>query len=165
DVGSEHDMYRISRLDSVAGWARAEMTNAEPGSRFAGTRKTLFVSETSPVLSVCYRLPPNADDLSIESCLSPDYYGLLRKGRGGLIPYNGSRWRGFRLDEAAVWIALAPGERTGWAAPSKPEVGHGMNVRLHSKDRHFHLLIGCGPADDGALRSFGLPEETQPGED
>jgi starch synthase len=165
DVGFERDSYRISRLGSEARWARTEMTNVEPGSRLFGTRKTVLVSETSPVLSVCYRLPPDAGDQSIKSCLSPDYSGLLREGRCGLMPYDGAWWRGFRLDDAAVWMALAPDERTEWATPSKHDVGHGMNVRLLSKDRHFHLLIGCGPVEDEALRSFGLLKESEEGED
>ena len=165
DVGFERDVYRISRLDSVAGRVRAELSNAEPGSRLFGTRKTVSVSDTHPVLSVCYRLPPTAGDLSVESCLSPDYYRLLREGRRELMPYDDARWRGFRLGDAAVWIALVPEERTEWTTPSRREVGHGMNVRLLSKDRHFHLLIGCGPIDEEALRSFGLPKESEPGED
>ena len=165
DVGFERDMYRVSRLDSGARWVRAEMTNAEPGSRLFGARKAVLVSETDPVLSVCYRLPPNAGDLCVESCLSPDYYRLLREGRRELMPYEGAGWRGFRLDAAAVWIALAPGERTEWTTPSRPDVAHGMNVRLFSKDRHFHLVIGCGPAKDEALRSFGLLKDSEQGED
>jgi hypothetical protein len=165
DVGFERDMYRVSGIDSAARRVRTEMTNAEPGSRLFGARKTVLVPETNPVLSVCYRLPPDAGDLAIESCLSPDYYRLLREGRRDLVPYDGARWRGFRLADAAVWIALAPEERTEWATPSRPDVGHGMNVRLFSKDRHFHLLIGCGPAEDEAHRSFGLLTESEPGED
>ncbi|HEX2090452.1 MAG TPA: hypothetical protein VHI54_11095 [Actinomycetota bacterium] len=165
DVGFERDLYLVSRVDSGARWVRAEMTNVERGSRLFGARKAVVVSKTNPVLSVCYRLPANAGDLAIDSCLSPDYYRLLREGRRELMPYDGAWWRGFRLDDAAVWIAPAPEERTEWIDPAGPDVGHGMNVRLLSKDSHFHLVIGCGRADNEALRSFGLLKESEPGED
>ncbi len=94
----------------------------------------------------------------VESCLSPDYYRLLREGRRGLSSFDGRHRRGFTLGDVAVWIALAPDESTAWTTPGRPDVGHGMNVRVLAQDRHFHLSIGCGRFDEEDPGTFGLPE-------
>ena len=163
DVGFEQDEYQPSRLPSGGGSVSAEITNVERGSALFGARKTVALNQTA--LSVAYRLPAGAPALSVESCLSPDYYRLLREGYRGVAPYDGSRRRGFRFGDAAVWIALTPGERTAWTDPGHARVGHGMNVRLVADASHFHLSIGCGLVDDEASRTLGLNEMGKPRED
>ena len=165
DVGFERDVYQASRVDSTPGWVRAEMTNIQPGSRLFGARKTVMLAETLPVLAVCYRLPPGVGDLSVVSCLSPDYYRLLRESGRRLERHDGPWWCGYRFDDAAVWIAPAPGEPTRWTVGERLEAGHGMNVALLSKSSHFHLLIGCGPATGEAREAFGLLDRLERGED
>jgi starch synthase len=165
DVGFECDAYRTSIRDPRQGSVRARMTNVQRGSLLFGARKTLVLTENVPVLSVCYRLPADATEISVESCLSPDYYRLLREGPRGLTRYDGPRRRGFRFGDAAVWIALTPGERTAWTKPAHPRVGHGMNVQLLAETSHFHLSIGCGPVDDEAGGASGLLERAGQGED
>jgi starch synthase len=149
DASGEDDVYRVSSVRSDRGTLETEMTNLERASLLFGARKTVTLTETHSFVSVCYRLPPTADGVSVGSCLSPDYYRLLREGGGGLMPYDGPRRRGFRLGDVAVWVALAADERTAWENPAQPRVGHGMNVRLHDDDSHFHVLIGSGLVNDG----------------
>ena len=165
DVGFEHDEYCLSSLDPCRGSHRAQMNNVQRGSALLGARKTVSVTEAGSVLSVCYRLPEGATDLSVETCLSPDYYRLLREGQRGLVPYDGPLWRGFRVGDAAVWVALTPDERTAWAEPAHPRAGHGMNVRLRAQATHFHVAIGCGLADGEERRISGLLERAGQEED
>jgi hypothetical protein len=114
----------------------------------------LLLSAAAPVLAVCYELPEGVEELSVEACLSPDYYRLLREGRRGMRPYGGDGWRGFRNGPAAVWLARVPGESTAWETPPTREAGHGLNVRLRARTRHFHLLLGCGETDDERCREL-----------
>ncbi|MDP8956380.1 MAG: hypothetical protein M3N24_05410 [Actinomycetota bacterium] len=146
DVGFEHDEYGASVLDSGQASLRVEVRNVQWGSRLFGARKAFALRRSDPVLSVCYRLPADAGRVCVESCLSPDYFRLLREGPRDLRRYDGRRRRGFRFGEAAVWIELKPGERTMWTNPIHARVGHGMNVRLLAEASHFHMVVGCGLA-------------------
>ena len=96
----------------------------------------------------CYQLPTGQDELEIESCLSPDYYRLLREARRGLHPYHGQTWSGFDNNGISAWVGLDPAENTTWGEPGEMPAGHGLNVRIHAHTSHFHVLIGCRPTDD-----------------
>jgi starch synthase len=152
DVGFEHDRYAVAELGTGDQYAFAELVNVEEESPLQGTRKTLLLPASAPVLLVCYQLAAHVNGLVTESCLSPDYYRLLREGRAGLSARAGLGWRGFSNWGVTAWIALADDEATAWTAPERSEAGHGLNLRLRSHDVHFHLLIGCGEAGEAELR-------------
>ena len=156
DVGFEHDEYRVSSVESVDRSWYAEMTNVQEGSALFGTRKALRLAETIPALSICYRLPSHVSDVSVESCLSPDYLSLLREGSRNLAPCDGPRRRGFLAGDTSVWVQLLPGERTDWTQPPQPRVSHGVNVRVLARTTHFHLTIGCGRTGAEAGETFSL---------
>lgn len=145
DVGLEHEPWRIAETGER--WARME---AEGELR--GARKTLVVARDAPALVVCYELPAGGAPFATEACLSPDYLSLLRDGRGGIQRCGGTRWRGFRNGSGAVWLAHAADEPVRFTAPARQDTGHGLNVRVEADTTHFHLLIGCGPADDRRCR-------------
>jgi starch synthase len=134
DVGFEHDRYAVAELGTGDGFAFARLLNVEDESPLRGTLKSFLLPASAPVLVVCYQLAEHLNGLVTESCLSPDYYNLLRNGG------------------VTVWIGLADDEATAWAAPDQPDAGHGLNLRLRSHDLHFHLLIGCGELGGVELR-------------
>ena len=150
DVGFEHDRYRVSFVE-VDSHALVEMTNVQEGSRLCGTTKGVLLPSDTPALVVGYCIPDTVDGLAIDSCLSPDYYRLLRRGRHVLSPITGERWRGCRNGDVAVWTGLADDEETSWEEPASLEVGHGFIVRTLARAPRFHLLIGYGEID-GELR-------------
>jgi starch synthase len=152
DLGYEHDRYAVSGLQVGLTHARVDLTNVQPDSRLHGCRKTLLLTADAESLLVCYRAPEEVREPATEACLSPDYYRLLREGRAAVSPCRGDTWRGYRTGEAAVWLALAQGERTAWEEPADPEAGHGINLRVRAHTPHFHLLIGSGVADDERCR-------------
>jgi hypothetical protein len=152
-VGFEHDRYLVSALsDGTHAWV--EMTNVEEGSRLFGSRKNVLLAPGHPALAVRYRMPEGSGHLATETCLAPDYYRLLREGRRGLSPCSGENWRGFRNGDIAVWLGLAGDEETGWTEPGRPEVGHGMNVRVRADASEFHLLISCGDTDEDSCQQL-----------
>jgi len=152
DVGFEHDRYAVAELGTGDGFAFARLLNVEEESPLRGTLKSFLLPASAPVLVVCYQLAEHLNGLVTESCLSPDYYNLLRNGRKGLCAREGPGRRGFSNGGVTVWIALADDEATAWAAPDQPDAGHGLNLRLRSHDLHFHLLIGCGELGGVELR-------------
>jgi hypothetical protein len=133
---------------------RIEMTNVEKGSHLFGTRKRVILLPDAPVLAVCYRLPDGQNHLEMDSCLSPDYYRLLREGRHSLHPYTGQAWSGFRNKGIAAWVGLDTDEETTWGQPGEVHAGHGLNVRIQAHASHFHVLIGCGQIDDMQCQQF-----------
>lgn len=155
DVGFEHDRYKVSAMESGTR-VFLEMTNVQKGSRLFGARKRVLLSPDASELVVSYELPDRVSGLDVESCLSPDYHRLLREGRQALAPCDGEApgitWRGFRNGSVAVWLGLDRDEETAWAEPSQAEAGHGLNVCVETRVPHFHLLIGCGEADEDRCR-------------
>jgi starch synthase len=151
DAGFEHDRYRISFVD-VDVHALVVLTNVQEGSCLLGASKAFLLLPNTPALVVRYRIPDTLDDLATETCLSPDYYRLLRRGRHTLSPISGEHWRGYRNDDAAVWVSLADDEDTSWERPVTQEVGHGLVVRAMARTPHFHLLLGYGETDDEECR-------------
>jgi starch synthase len=152
DVGFEHDRYAVAELGTGDGFAFARLLNVEEESPLRGTLKSLLLPASAPVLVVCYQLAEHLNGLVTESCLSPDYYSLLRRGRETLRAREGPGRRGFSNGGVTVWIGLADDEATAWAAPDQPDAGHGLNLRVRSHDLHFHLLIGCGELRGVELR-------------
>jgi hypothetical protein len=147
-----HDRYEITAMASTG--TRIEMTNVEHGSPLFGTRKRFILLPQAPVLAVCYRLPEGQDGLEVDSCLSPDYYHLLREGRHSLHPYTGQSWSGFRNKRIAAWVGLDSEEETTWGKPPDEQPGHGLNVRIQAHAPHFHVLIGSGQTDATQCQQF-----------
>ena len=155
DGGGERDAYEISRLETTGTSALVELTNVEPQSAFRGMRKTIAGAADGSRIDVCYRVPSEITEMSVESCLSPDYYRLLREGRGRLESFRAPRRRGFRLGDVAVWVSLRPGEDTRWAEPvTNP--GHALSVRVVARTPHFHLAVGSGTPKKGQAGLSGL---------
>lgn len=146
DVGGIHDRYQVSMMTGAD--AHMEMVNVEDGSPLLGTRKRVILIQDAPILMACYQLPHGQNGLEMESCLSPDYYRLLRQGRQGLHSYNGGTWSGFDNNGVAAWVRLDPDENITWAEPGEMPAGHGFDVHIKAHASHFHVLIGCGQTDD-----------------
>ena len=146
DMDGVHDRYQVTGMAGMG--TRLELTNIESGSRLFGTRKRVVLIPDAPALVVCYRLPDGQNDLVMESCLSPDYYRLLREGRDGLHPSAGQTWSGFCNGETAAWVGLAREEETAWGQPAEVQAGHGSSIRIQAHAPHFHVLIGCRQTDD-----------------
>jgi starch synthase len=151
DIGFEHDRYRISFVE-VDSRALIEMANVQEGSQLFGTRKSMLLSSDASALVIGYRIPDAPDGLATDSCLSPDYYRLLRRGRHVLSPIAGERWRGYRNGDVSVWMSLAGDEETSWDELASHEVGHGFVVRVMARTSRFHLLLGYGETDDERCR-------------
>ncbi|HLB28880.1 MAG TPA: hypothetical protein VJM69_01975, partial [Dehalococcoidia bacterium] len=116
----------------------------------AGTVKTFRVAARAPYLEVLYRLPEEPERFGVEFCLSPDYLGLLRKGRQAVRLFSGRWERGYRSGATWVWVRVPPGEPVIWDAPVQAECGHGAILRLAAYRREFRLQIGVGaPAPSG----------------
>ena len=145
DWGFEHDRYG-AETGTGAGGAFVEMVDAEPSGPLTGARKLVSLGPGSRALDVCYRWSDEVTGLALESCLSPDYLGLLRGGRAGLSRVGAGRWRGARRDGVVVWQALATGEPTEWERPAHAESGHGLTVRIRAHSPHFHLAVGADEA-------------------
>jgi hypothetical protein len=128
----------------------AELENVQEDSPLFGLRKRIVIDSGSTALLVGYDLPPAAPGVTVETCLSPDYYRLLRHGAADLQRRGGRNWRGACNGDVTAWVALAPDEDTSWCLPTGPEPGHGVLVRLRAEARSFHLLLGVGDVDDDA---------------
>jgi hypothetical protein len=149
DAGGVNDGYEVT-VHHEDGVVRVELENVQGDSPLHGLRKRIVLEAGSSALLVGYDLPAAALEVVVESCLSPDYYRLLRHGPAGLQHGEGPSWRGVRNDGVAVWVARAADEDTSWCAPSGPQPGHGVLVALRSGTRSFHLLIGVGDVDEEA---------------
>ena len=152
DVGGVHDRHEVT-IHSGDGTVQVELINVQEDSPLHGLRKRILLDDVSPALLVAYELPAAAPGITVETCLSPDYYRLLRHGVAELQRCGGRSWRGARNRGADVWVALAGDEDTAWQDPAwqdpaGPEPGHGVLVRVRAEARSFHLLIGVGEVDD-----------------
>jgi starch synthase len=147
DGGGEHDRHEATII-SGDGMVQVDLVNVQEDSPLQGLCKRIVLDNVSPVLLVAYSLPATAPGLTVESCLSPNYYRLLRHGAAELQRRGGRNWRGAGSRGTGVWIALATDEETAWCDPSVPEPGHGVLVRVRAEARSFHLLVGVGDIDD-----------------
>ena len=147
DVGGVHDRHEVS-LHTGDGVVWAELANVQEGSALRGVHKRIILDNIRPALLVAYELPAAVPGVTVETCLSPDYYRLLRNGAADLQRGGGRHWRGAGTPGADVWIALADDEDTAWAGPGCPEPGHGVLVRVRAEAQSFHLLLGVGDIDD-----------------
>ena len=164
DVGGVHDHYEAA-IHTGDGVVRVELVNVQPDSLLHGLRKLIILDNASTALLVEYGLPAAAPGITVETCLSPDYYRLLRHGAAELQRGGGRNWRGARNRGTGVWLALADDEDTTWCDPAGPEPGHGVLVRVHAGARSFHLLIGVGDVDeDAAARAMLTGRERLPGQ-
>lgn len=147
DLGGEHDRYRVSTV-ADDGCAHVELVDVEQGSRLRGTRKTFLLLPDSPALLIGYRVGPQVEQLRTETCLSPDYYRMLRRGRETLRPIRDARRRGWANGDVAVWVCTARDERTTWEDAATREVGHGFVIRAAAPAPGCHLLLGVGAAEE-----------------
>jgi starch synthase len=149
DQGSVHDRHEVT-VSAEDGVVAVELEDVQPDSRLCGLRKRVLLDADSTGLLIGYDLPMDVDGLTVETCLSPDYYQLLREGVGALLRHEGRTWRGASTGGVAAWVALAGDEDTSWCAPaeSESEPGHGLLLRLRAYTRCFHLLLGVGLVDD-----------------
>jgi hypothetical protein len=147
DLGFVHDPWRANAVEASPDGAFVELVNAGDGP-LCGARKTVLAGRHDVV--VCYRLPEAVPALVVQTCLSPDYLGLLRNGRRHVERLEHPCRRGVRNGDEAVWIEVQADERTAFETAS--EVGHGVNVHVRARQRHFHLAIGCGSPTDAEGR-------------
>jgi starch synthase len=144
DVGHENDLYQPVICPPRRGVAAATLRNHQPESPLAGTEKRFLLRPGARHVCVTYRLPPQLRRLSTEVCFSPDYARILRCGRLGLKRMEGGELRGWRNGAARVWLRIDRCHSLVWDTPHQPECGHGLNLRVTSFERLFHLDIGVG---------------------
>ncbi|SFK58293.1 glycogen/starch synthase [Geodermatophilus ruber] len=149
DAGAVHDRHDPA-VHVADGTACVELTDVQEDSPLCGLRKQILLAEGSAALVVGYDLPATAAGVTVDTCLSPDYWSLLRHGAAGLHREGGRTWRGARTGRAAAWVALAGDEDTAWAEPAEPPPGHGVLLRVRADARSFHLLVGTGDVDDAS---------------
>jgi hypothetical protein len=147
DAGSVHDRYEV-RVHPADGVVLVEMEDVQEDSPLRGQRKRILLDGGATALVVGYDLPADVPGLTVETCLSPDYYGLLREGSAGLVRCGGRSWRGAANGATTAWVALAADEDTAWREAAGPHPGHGVLVELRAEARTFHLLVGVGDVDD-----------------
>jgi hypothetical protein len=150
DGEGTHDRYDVTVTlegDDVI----VDMVDVEPGSAMSGTRKRILLEADSQALAVGYDVPPELPMLTVEVCLSTDYYSLLRNGRRDVRRFGGRTVRGMRSGTTRAWVALAGDEETSWHTPRRGEVGHGLVVEVCSRAPSFHLLIGVGDVDEEGI--------------
>lgn len=154
DVGYEHDHYRPIILESCGNSASAGLRNLELGSPLYGLEKRIDLMRDATHLSIAYSVPSDLWRVSTEICLSPDYHRLLRFGKKGLALFNGPSWRGWSNGSVRAWVGIDPRESTIWDKPYQSECGHGLNLRVTSFSREFHLNLGIGtpPQQFGELK-------------
>ena len=154
DVGLEHVPHEVAHLEADADHARVTLIPDPVAGRGIVAAKTILVLAGCPAVFVRYELTDDGGELETELCLSPDYLRLLREGRSALRQRSGPLWRAARNRDVQVWAARAPGEGTAWVRARRPEVGHGVVVRLRARRRRFHVLLGSGPVSDGRCREL-----------
>lgn len=147
DVGGVHDRYEAS-LHWGDGVIVAELRNVQEGSPLFGLCKRAVLDDLVPALLVAYDLPPCADAITVQTCLSPDYYRLLRHGVAGLQRTGGKSWQGAASRATQVWVALADDENSTWCGPEAQDPGHGVLISLRAEASSFHLLVGLGETDE-----------------
>ena len=154
DAAHEHDIYRVAALRVSDAHAVAWLRNAHDGSTLQGGYKGFLLHANAPALLVCYQLPEGVTRFATEACLSPDYLTLLRAGRREVSQAAGHTWRGVAYRGTMAWLALSPDEETAWSCATRPEIGHGVTIRIEARSRHAHLLIGCGEPDDAQCQKL-----------
>jgi hypothetical protein len=148
DVGSVHDRHSVT-VHHENGAVVVELVDVEESSPLCGLRKRVLLEDGSAALVVGYELPSQTPEVTVETCLSPDYLRLLRNGTDGLHRWASATTRGASNGEvSSVWVAVAPNEGTTWADPGRHDPGHGVLVRLVAGSHRFHLLLGVGDIDD-----------------
>jgi starch synthase len=147
DDGGVHDRYEVT-FHPEDGAVLVELENVQEDSPLYRLRKRIVLESGSTALLVGYDLPAAAPGVTVETCLSPDYYRLLRHGAADLQRLGHGTWRGACNGDVTAWVALAPDEDTGWCQPTRPEPGHGVLVHLRAETRSFHLLLGVGDVDE-----------------
>jgi thiamine kinase-like enzyme len=144
DVGYEHNRYEVIISEASGKLASVRLKNVEPGSPLHGLEKLIDLAPESGHLSVTYTIPKDLWRVSTEICLSPDYFRLLRYGKKGLALFNGPAWRGWSNGPVRTWVRINSQESTIWDKPYQSECGHGLNLRVTSFSREFHLQLGVG---------------------
>ncbi|MDQ0689337.1 glycogen/starch synthase [Arthrobacter sp. W4I7] len=151
DGGGLHDRYEVS-IHWGDGIIVSELRNVQEDSPLFGLCKRAVLDDAAPALLVAYDLPAGADGISIHTCLSPDYYRLLRHGVAELQRTGGTSWQGASSRATQVWVALADDEDTAWCDPEAPDPGHGVLISVRAQAGSFHLLIGLGEIDEEAAQ-------------
>jgi len=158
DVGFEHDRYDVASIEEGEGGVTVTLYNVQEGGALHGAQKRVTLAAGGRQLCVDYMLPPWVPRISTEVCLSPDYRLLLRQGRKHLASCGGKDWRGWKNGATTGWVRLDTRQSTVWDVPYQPECGHGMNLRVTSFAKSFHLELGVGApsAQECAARSRGV---------
>ena len=158
DLGFVHDTYEASIIEVPDG-AFVELVDVDEKSQLKGARKRILLPDDGEALVVGYELPDGCGELTIETCLSPNYYQMLRRGRRGLRRDDGATWRGAHNGQVAVWLA---GDDAGITWEDHPrEVGHGLVVGVHARTHSFHLVLGVGAIDDARCNQLLTTGKTQ----
>ena len=147
DGGGFHDRYDVS-IHWGDGIVVSELRNVQEDSPLFGLCKRAVLDDTVPALLMVYDLPPDTDGITIHTCLSPDYYRLLRHGAAELQRTGGTTWQGASSRATQVWVALADDEDNAWCDPEAQDPGHGILISLRAQAKSFHLVIGLGEVDE-----------------
>lgn len=141
DVGFEHDVWMVRRIDTVESGVVVELENTEADSLLHGAQRTLHLSHHAESLDVCIYNPRGVVRLGLDLCLSPDYPTLLREGRAAVRMVDEDDCRGATCGSVSALVAIDAEEPTSWAATGS-DVGHGITIRVRSNVPHYHLRIG-----------------------
>ena len=141
DVGFENDRYETEIVPHEGG-VRVRLTNNEAGSAARGLVKEIILTPASCSLSVRYLLPRKLRKLTVESGLSPDYLGLLRKGSAELGDIHRRSVRGVSHDRVQVWVRIKPEQGSEWTNPRQEMFGHGKTVAFTANAREFTVDVG-----------------------
>jgi tRNA A-37 threonylcarbamoyl transferase component Bud32 len=144
DVGYEHNSYQATISQTQDQAVSVILRNVESGSPLYGLEKRIDLAPETGHLAITYRIPKDLWRVSTEVCFSPDYHRLLRYGKKGLALFNGPAWRGWSNGSTRAWLRMDPHDSTIWDKPYQSECGHGLNIRITSFSKEFHLELGIG---------------------
>ncbi len=144
EVGHEHDRYQGVISEAHGRAVNVSLRNIETENPLRGAEKRIRLSADAGYMCVNYLLPHGWWRLSTEICFSPDYHRLLRHGRDGVATFDGRDWKGWSNGSAHVWARIDPRQSTFWDRPYQIECGHGLNLRVTSFSKDFHLELGVG---------------------
>jgi len=142
DVGYEHNRFEAAISVAHGDPVSVRLTNVELGSPLFNLEKQVRLGRDDGHISVAYTAPESVRRVSTEICLSPDYQRLLSYGKRDLTVFNGPSWKGWSNGTVRTWVRIDPKESTMWDRPYQSECGHGMNLRITSFSREFHLELG-----------------------
>ncbi|HSE23941.1 MAG TPA: phosphotransferase, partial [Pyrinomonadaceae bacterium] len=142
DVGYEHNRYEAAISVAHGDPVSVRLSNVELGSPLFNLEKQIRLARDDGYISITYTTPENLRRISTEICLSPDYQNLLSYGRRDLTVFNGPSWKGWSNGSTRTWVRIDPKESTMWDRPYQAECGHGLNLRVTSFSREFHLELG-----------------------